>query len=140
MALDLTKAVDRIRITVGDINDLQYFPDSVYQQILDANNQNEKQSALQAAQYILGMLSGSGFRERAAQYEVYGREAVQSYMDFLNAFITGKNSQMVGTAGMYAGGISVQDVNDNILNTDNVLVDLPTLGENTSMFDSRWWY
>lgn len=140
MVLDFTKPVDRVRLTVGDTTEMPIFPDALYQQVLDKNSGNESQTALEMAQYLLGHISQTGFRERAAQYEVYGREWLQSYKDFLNTFVTGKNSQMVGTAGMYAGGISVSDMSANDLNTDNNLVDYPSLDIDTTLFDSRWWY
>lgn len=116
--LDLTKAVDRVRLTVGDTNDLQWFPDTVYQSVLDMNSQDESKTALQMAQYIYAMLCGRGYRERLGQIEIYGREAVQSYKDFLNTFILGGGKGAVYNASVYAGGISKSDMAANDANPD----------------------
>lgn len=116
--LDLTKAVDRIRLKIGDTNDLQFFPDAVYQQVLDTNNQDEAKTALDMAQYIYGMLCGRGYRERLGQIEIYGREAVQSYKNFLETFILGGGKNAVFNANVYAGGISKADMAANDANPD----------------------
>lgn len=122
MALDFTKAVDRVRLKVGDTNELQIFPDALYQQVLDTNNADEAATALEMAQYILGYISQSGFRERASAYEVYGREWLQSYLDFLKTFLLSSGTAAALNAKIYAGGISISDMQQNDLNPDNNIV------------------
>ena len=122
MALDFTKAVDRVRLKVGDTNELQIFPDTLYQSVLDKNNADEAATALEMAQYILGYISQHGFRERSGAYEVYGREWLQSYMDFLKTFLLSSGTAAALNAKIYAGGISISDMEQNDLNPDNNIV------------------
>lgn len=129
MALDFTKAVDRVRLAVGDTNELPIFPDTLYQQVLDKNSGDEQKTSLEMAQYILGYISQNGFRERAASYEVYGREWLQSYRDFLKTFLLSAGNANVLGAKTYAGGISLSDMATNDANLDNNLV--PTTDANT---------
>ena len=122
MALDFTKAVDRVRLKVGDTNELQIFPDTLYQAVLDKNNADEATTALEMAQYILGYISQHGFREQAGSYQVYGREWLQSYMNFLKTFLLSSGTAAALSAKIYAGGISISDMQQNDLNPDNNIV------------------
>lgn len=118
MALDFTKAVDRVRLTVGDTTELPIFPDALYQQVLDKNSGDEKATSLEMAQYIFGYISQHGFREQSGTYQVYGREWLQSYMDFLKTFLLSAGNANVLGAKTYAGGISISDMDANDLNPD----------------------
>lgn len=129
MALNFTLPVDRVRLAVGDTAELPIFPDALYQQVLDKNSSDEQKTALEMAQYILGYISQNGFREQAASYQVYGREWLQSYRDFLKTFLLSAGNANVLGAKTYAGGISLSDMATNDANLDNNLV--PTTDANT---------
>ena len=65
----------------------------------------------------------------ASSYQVYGREWLQSYRDFLKTFLLSAGNANVLGAKTYAGGISLSDMAANDANLDNNLV--PTTDANT---------
>lgn len=83
MALDPTTNIGKLRLRVADYSDLPYFPDAVYQSVLDDNDDNLPRSAITMATYILGMLSGKVHRKLGLQLEVWGAEAFANYKQFL---------------------------------------------------------
>lgn len=82
MSLDPTSNIGKVRLRVADYSDLPYFPDSVYQSVLDDNSNNLPRSAKVMAQYILGMLAHKTHR-KLNQLEVWGAEAFKNYKEFL---------------------------------------------------------
>lgn len=82
MALDPTSNIGKVRLRCADYSDLPYFPDSVYQSVLDDNDDNLPRTAKVMATYILGMLSSRTHR-KLNQLEVWGNEAFQAYKEFL---------------------------------------------------------
>ena len=126
--LDLTTAVDRVRLAVGDYQDIEIFPDRVYQYVLTKNSNNETASIVEMASLILGALSQSSSRSRLDRLEVYSDTFAQ-YLQFLKEVI--KNP--VGSycsPHVYAAGVYVQDVLDNQADTEIVQKRLPIGGEN----------
>jgi hypothetical protein len=91
MVIDPTTSIGKVRLIVGDYNDLAYLPDSVYQSTLDDNSDNIHRSSAIIAQYILGMLSQKTHR-KMGQLEVYGAEAFQNYLAFLKFTVLNPNS------------------------------------------------
>lgn len=116
-----TSAIDRMRLTVGDIfTDMEYLQDDVYDYLLDKYTTNEGKAALEAARYILALLARNA-RERAGEIEVYGREFFQNYKEFLVLIITDVNfSTVTYNAIPFAGGISKNDMLQSDLDPDMV--------------------
>lgn len=83
MAIDPSTPVGKIRLMVSDLSDIPFLPDSVYSQALLDNNNNIPQSAKQCSMYILGMLAFKTHRKMGLQLEVWGKEAFDSYKEFL---------------------------------------------------------
>lgn len=81
--IDPSTDIGKLRLRVGDISDLPYLPDSVYQSTLDENSGNLPSSAKTIAVYILGILAFQVHRRMGLQLEVYGAEAFRSYKEFL---------------------------------------------------------
>lgn len=133
--LDLTSAVDRVRLAVGDYQDLEIFPDNVYEYVLDKHEQNETASIKEMATLILGALSQSSSRSRLDRIEVY-TGTFEQYFKFLKEVIKNPNGAY-SNAGIYAAGIYVQDVLDNQADTEIVQRRLPIngpLGEYTALY------
>lgn len=82
MVLDPTSNIGKLRLRVADYSSLPVFPDSVYQSVLDENDDNLPKSAVIMAQYILGTLTMKTHR-KMAQLEVWGSDAFKQYKEFL---------------------------------------------------------
>ena len=100
--------------------------DSEYTYFIDKNNASIRRAMLDAAKSILFKLSMRG-DETVDIFSVKGSKAAEQYRMALHMYI--KNPEFnpaLTLAGVYAGGISKQDMKDNVLNTDNNAVVLPT--------------
>lgn len=116
-----TSAIDRMRLTVGDVFcDMEYLQDDVYDYLLDKYTNNEGKASLEAARYILALLARNA-RERAGEIEVYGREFFQNYKEFLLLIVNDINfSTVTYNAIPFAGGISKSDMYKLDLDADAV--------------------
>lgn len=90
MAIDPTTDIGLLRLRVGDVGDLEIFPDTVYQSALDGNDGDINRAAQLCAQYILARLSFSG-HERLAVIEVYGNQIFDQYLQFLKLTVLNPN-------------------------------------------------
>lgn len=109
-------ATDRIRLKIGDVNDLQYFPDNIYQYYLSVNSNNESKTAKDMAMMILALLARNA-KERLVQIEVYGTDYFNNYRQFLYDFLKDPRTSFQ-VAMPYAGGISNADIRTNEANPD----------------------
>ena len=116
MAIDVTTPEGRIRLRVGDVQDIQIFPDSIYTYYYQENNENENTTVKEMAYYILGALS-QNTRERLDRIEYYGQEAFDNYLKFINVLIKDPRTSMSIT-GVYCGGLSKEDMRENDSNPD----------------------
>ena len=126
--LDLTEAVDRVRLAVGDYQDIEIFPDSVYEYVLDKNTNNEPASIREMASLILGALSQSSSRQRLDRIEVYSDTFAQ-YLIFIKEVIKNPTGNY-SSPYIYAAGVYTQDVLDNQADTTVVQKRLPIGGDN----------
>lgn len=110
---------DRVRLMTGDTDPaFEFLDDVTYTYILEKNNNNEKQSAIEAARYILAYIARFT-RERTGDIEVYGTEFFKNYRDFLLNMVNNPNFSNI-LPMPYAGGISKEDMLKNDQNADNV--------------------
>lgn len=86
--IDPSTPVGKIRLMVSDISDIPFLPDSVYDQAIVDNEGNIPASAKQCATYILGILAFKTHRKMGLQLEVWGKEAFDSYKEFLLLVVT----------------------------------------------------
>jgi len=122
--LDLTEPVDRVRLNVGDYLDIEIFPDSVYEYLLEKNTGNEIASSKEAAYLILGALSQKSGRQRLDRIEIHN-DSFDNYLKFLKEFIKNPSGGL-SVAGVYAGGISKSDMLANWADPDIVQHPIPT--------------
>ena len=107
MIIDATPALGKTRLRVGDTNDLELLPDSVYISTLEDCNQNVSRATTIIAQYILAMLT-SQTHQKLAQIEVYGGEWFANYRDFIKLTILNPNLSQLAPVP-YAGGLTVEN-------------------------------
>jgi hypothetical protein len=84
--IDPTTNVGKLRLRVGDVSDIPFFPDSVYEATLTDEDDNLPRAARRMAQYILGTLSAKTHR-KLAQLEVWGQEYFDNYVKFIKLTI-----------------------------------------------------
>lgn len=94
--IDPTTDIGRLRLRTGDISSIPYLPDSVYTQTLLENSNNLPTTAKICATYILAQLSYKVHRKQGLQLEVFGKEAFDSYKEFL--LLTLKDPAFMTTA------------------------------------------
>lgn len=115
----VNSAIDRVRLITGDTDPVyEFLDDTTYQYLLDKNNNNEKQAALEGARYILANIARYT-RERTGDIEVYGNEFFKNYRSYLLELVNNPNFSNI-LPMPYAGGISKQDMLENDQNEDNV--------------------
>lgn len=114
----INNPIDRVRLITGDTDPVYEFLDDVtYQYLLDKNNNNEKQAALEGARYILANIARYT-RERTGDIEVYGNEFFNNYRKYLLELVNNPNFSSI-LPMPYAGGISKKDMLENDQNPDN---------------------
>ena len=75
----VNSSTDRVRLITGDTDPVfEFLDDETYNYVIDKNNSNEKQAALEAAKYILASITRFT-RERTGDIEVYGNEFFKNY-------------------------------------------------------------
>jgi hypothetical protein len=121
MAIDVSTAEGRVRLNVGDITDYPVLEDDAYVYFVSFNNNNENAATKQAAEVILAVLS-QRTHERLDRLEWWGSEAFNNYLKFVEKIILNPNSSR-NLAGVYAAGVDVEDVWNNI--TDPTVVHHP---------------
>jgi hypothetical protein len=117
--LDLTQAVDRVRLNVADYNDPVILTDAAIQHSLDSNNGNEGAATKQCAGWILGALSHNS-RASLDRITIYSNEIFQQYLTYLKTVVNNPSNALSGFGGIYVGGMEVSDVLAN--NSDATLV------------------
>ncbi len=81
-AIDPSTTIGKLRLRLADWRDVQWLPDSVYEQtLIDCNNNFSKAAGL-LAQYILAILSQQT-RSKLGQIESYDNQAFEQYRRFI---------------------------------------------------------
>lgn len=122
-ALDMSKAVDRVRLAIADYVDPQILDDATIQYVLTKNADNEATSIKECAIYILGALS-MRTQERLDRIEFFGNQAFSNYKVYLTSITSGPLSISAG-GGIYAAGIDKTDVFENCADSTVVHHPLP---------------
>lgn len=124
MALDLSNPIDRIRLLLGDWQDVQILPDEVYEYALSKYDNNEKSAAVEVAYNILAVLS-QNTHSRIDRIELYGNQAFDQHLTLIKEFLRSPLSSF-NVAGVYAGGIDVADVAANVADTTTIVKEIPS--------------
>lgn len=124
--IDPTVATDRIKLAVGDVSDIPYLTEEIYQYCLDIQNNNEPAATRMAAQMILAQLA-YGSHQRLDKIEQWGSESFNNYLTYIKQVIS--NPSLNATGGVYVGGMNLVDVQANIQDTTIVqkrIINYPT--------------
>jgi hypothetical protein len=117
----------QVRYELADTDvSIPLLSDGEYSYFIDKNNGSIRRSMLDCAKTILFKLSMRG-DETVDIFSLKGSKAAEQYRMALQLFI--KNPEFnpaLYMASVYAGGISKQDMIDNILTEDNNAVLVPT--------------
>lgn len=112
--------IKECRVSVGDLD--AAFPildDSTYEYFLNKNENSVRRASLEAARTIMFQLS-MRTDETVDIFSIKGAKAAEQYRLALQMFLRDPNMNPVLTsANGYAGGISLQDMQDNIDKSDN---------------------
>jgi hypothetical protein len=138
---DPTNPIDRIRLTVGDTDELnEYISDQWYSHFLTKNTNNETRAAIDAAKAILVRFT-SNTREKVDQVEVYGNELFPNYLQWLKEFIESPALSGLRSPSPYAGGVSISDMTANNNNIDNNTLPIKSgfIEDSEDTFISEYW-
>lgn len=92
--IDPSTSVGKIRLRIGDWQDLPILPDSVIQSALDDCQGNVPRAASLCAQYVLGTLTSKTHR-KLANIEVWGNERFTNYVAFIKLTILNPHTMSV---------------------------------------------
>lgn len=106
--IDVTEAVDRVRLGISDYSDPEILDDATIQYFLDKNSGNEPATIRECAMMILGALSRQG-HIRIEKMEIWGSDNFNSYLKYLEKVILSPTGAYA-VGGVYAGGIDVDDI------------------------------
>ena len=90
MAIDPTTPVGKIRLRVGDFQDLPLLSEAVYESALADCENNIPKAATLCAQYILAILT-QRTHQRLQAIEIYGNQQYENYLSFLKTTILNPN-------------------------------------------------
>lgn len=101
--IDPTTPLGKIRLRIGDWQDLTILPDSVIQSALEDCQSDVPRAAQLCAQYILATLTAKTHR-KLAQLETWSSEQFSNYVEFIR--MTVLNPHMMTTAPVpYTGTV-----------------------------------
>jgi hypothetical protein len=112
MAIDFSSDVGRVRLRIGDINDLPFLPDEVYFTAIQENNGNLSRASQLCAQYLLAMFAIGASHKKMVQLEVWNKERFDAYRQFLLDTVT--NPAFIGGVYPIPYGVSSDDANDPV--------------------------
>lgn len=101
--IDPTTSLGKIRLRIGDWQDIPILPDVVITSALEDCNNSVPRAAALCAQYILGTLTAKTHR-KLAQIETWSNEHFENYVTFLK--MTVLNPHFMDVAPVpYSGGV-----------------------------------
>lgn len=117
--------VQQLRLEIALIGEAEtLLSDEEVQYFLDKYNGSVKRASLDAAKTVLFILS-QFTHERSDMLEIWNHTWFENYMKVLQLYITNPNfSIALEQAKVYAGGISVTDIRNNVENSDNFTIQV----------------
>lgn len=111
--------IQKVRLEIGDSDPVfQILSDEEVQYFLDKNENSIRKTSLDAAKSILFRIASLTF-ERVDVIEYRGSDYFEQYKEALVMYIKNPEFGSVSYAMGFAGGISLTDIQSNILNPDN---------------------
>lgn len=117
--------IEKVRLEIADteLPPFQIMSDAEIQYFLDKNSGSIRRASLDCAKSILFKLS-SQVDSRADVLELYGSQRFRAYKEALMIYLKDQNFSIVGFCQPYAGGISKEDIYNNLTNSDNNYVEV----------------
>lgn len=118
--------VEKVRLEIGLSGQaIDILSDAEIQYFLDKNNNSVKKASLDAAKTVLFILAQLVHERSGSELEIWNHTWFENYMKVLQLYITNPNfSIALEQAKVYAGGISVTDIRNNVENSDNFTVQV----------------
>jgi hypothetical protein len=91
MIIDYSTPTGKLRMRLGDVSDLPFLPDSLYESVYAESNNNVSRSVVVCGQMILAQLAFKTHRKISLQLEVWGKESFDSYRSFIILAVTNPN-------------------------------------------------
>lgn len=119
--------IQKVRVEVADIDPtLPILSDTDYDYFLIKNNNSITRASIDAARTILLVLSQRG-EETIDIFSIKGSKAAEQYRLALQLFLTSPSTNPVlQNAKGWVGGVSNADIIENLNNSDNNLVTVPS--------------
>lgn len=119
--------IQKVRLNVADIDPtLPLLTDPDYEYFLEKNNNSITRASIDAARTILLVLSQRG-EETVDIFSIKGSKAAEQYRLALQLFLTSPSTNPVlQNAKGWIGGVSNADIIENLNNSDNNLVTVPS--------------
>jgi len=130
MVIDMSIPRDRVRLAVGDTQDIVILGDSVYDYLLDTQGYSEPVATQKAAYYILGQLAPNT-RQRLDRIEVYGNQAFEQYVALIKMVIKDPSAG-INIGAVWGGGVSIEDFVASANDPDVILKPIPTYDDYNS--------
>ena len=111
MIIDPTTNEGKLRLRLSDWSDIPLLPSSVYQQTLLENDNNIQRCTTILGSFILGLLSQRVHR-KISNLEVWGNEAFDSYLKFLEKIIKDPAYSGISPIPYMAQGSGTNDIVD----------------------------
>jgi len=109
MVIDPTTNVGKLRLKIGDVNDITLLSDAVLNQTLTDNDNNINRSAKVCAGYIAAILSQRS-HQRLSFIEIWGSEGYKNYMDYIKNIMLNPNMSDVSPIPYGAGTNTVNPI------------------------------
>jgi len=118
--------IQKVRLEIGDTSvDLPILDDESYEYFLQKNSDSIRLASIDAAKSLLFVMSTRG-DETVDIFSIAGSKAATAYREALKMFLKDPMLNPVfSLADIYAGGVSVSDMQDNVDNSDNNFVNPP---------------
>lgn len=114
--------IDKVKLEIGlnYLEDWVILTDEEVNYFLDKNNASIRRASLDAAKTVLFIVSQYVHSKTGVELEIWGAEFFKNYMTSLKMYINDPNFSIATQgANPFAGGISKQDIQDTIADTDN---------------------
>lgn len=117
--------IQKVRLECGDtqLAPFQIMSDEEIQYFLDKNSGSIRRTSIDVAKSILFKIS-SQVDSRADILETFGSQFFRAYKEALMLYLKDQNFSIVGFCQPYAGGISKEDIYNNLTNSDNNYVEV----------------
>lgn len=114
--------VEKVKFTIGLVGEAAeaFLSDEQIAYFLEKNNNNVDRACIACASAVKFQLAQYVHEKVTSDLEIWGNNYFENYAKALDTFINNPNSAFgINQIQVYAGGISVVDIRENLSNPDN---------------------